>query len=78
MSDAALNQEKEQLLDDVRQVLSSTEDLLGAAGDEGGEKGREGEGQQTGRSQGSVLLRVTQSFRRDGFPSQIHRTCGAG
>jgi ElaB/YqjD/DUF883 family membrane-anchored ribosome-binding protein len=41
MSDAALNQEKEQLLDDVRQVLSSTEDLLGAAGDEGGEKGRE-------------------------------------
>jgi hypothetical protein len=39
MSDAALNQEKEQLLDDVRQVLSSTEDLLGAAGDEGGEKG---------------------------------------
>jgi ElaB/YqjD/DUF883 family membrane-anchored ribosome-binding protein len=41
MSEAALNQEKEQLLDDVRQVLSSTEDLLGAAGDEGGEKGRE-------------------------------------
>ncbi|WP_293765010.1 DUF883 family protein [uncultured Aquitalea sp.] len=41
MSNAALTQEKEQLLEDVREVLASTEDLLGAASDEGGEKARE-------------------------------------
>ncbi|WP_230369238.1 DUF883 family protein [Paludibacterium denitrificans] len=41
MSDAALNQEKEQLLEDVRPVLTSTETLLGASTDEGGEKAKE-------------------------------------
>jgi ElaB/YqjD/DUF883 family membrane-anchored ribosome-binding protein len=41
MSSNSITVENEQLLQDVRQVLSSTEDLLHAAGDEGGDKARE-------------------------------------
>jgi ElaB/YqjD/DUF883 family membrane-anchored ribosome-binding protein len=41
MSQQAIAAENEQLLQDVRDVLSSTEDLLQAAGDEGGEKAKE-------------------------------------
>ncbi|TDR73859.1 DUF883 family protein [Paludibacterium purpuratum] len=41
MSHQSMAPENAQLLDDVRQVLSNTEDLLHAAGDEGGEKVRE-------------------------------------
>jgi len=40
MSDHAFAAEKERLLQDVRQVLSSTEDLLSTAGDEGSDKAR--------------------------------------
>ncbi|MDN0075476.1 DUF883 family protein [Crenobacter sp. SG2303] len=40
MSDHAFEAEKERLLQDVRQVLSSTEDLLSTAGDEGSDKAR--------------------------------------
>ncbi|MCW3481451.1 DUF883 family protein [Neisseriaceae bacterium JH1-16] len=40
MSEQAFAAEKERLLQDVRQVLSSTEDLLSTAGDEGGDKAR--------------------------------------
>lgn len=41
MSQQAIAAENEQLLQDVRNVLSSTEDLLQASGDEGGEKAKE-------------------------------------
>lgn len=41
MSEQTFAAEKEQLLQDVRQVLSSTEDLLSAAGEEGGEKAQQ-------------------------------------
>ncbi|AXK39605.1 DUF883 family protein [Crenobacter cavernae] len=41
MPEQTLNNEKEKLLADVRSVLNSTEELLAAAGDEGGEKTRE-------------------------------------
>lgn len=41
MTEQAFTAEKEQLLQDVRQVLSSTEDLLTVAGDEGGEKAQQ-------------------------------------
>ena len=41
MSQQAIAAENEQLLQDVRDVLSNTEDLLQAAGDEGGEKAKE-------------------------------------
>ncbi|MEQ6290504.1 YqjD family protein [Vogesella sp. GCM10023246] len=41
MSEHAFSAEKEQLLQDVRQVLSSTEDLLSAAGEEGGENAQQ-------------------------------------
>jgi ElaB/YqjD/DUF883 family membrane-anchored ribosome-binding protein len=41
MSSNSITVENEQLLQDVRQVLSSTEDLLHASGDEGGDKARE-------------------------------------
>ncbi|MBV8046539.1 MAG: DUF883 domain-containing protein [Paludibacterium sp.] len=41
MSQQSVAPENEQLLQDVRQVLANTEDLLRTAGDEGGEKLRE-------------------------------------
>jgi ElaB/YqjD/DUF883 family membrane-anchored ribosome-binding protein len=41
MSQQAMAAENEQLLQDVRDVLTSTEDLLQASGDEGGEKAKE-------------------------------------
>lgn len=41
MSEQTLQADKERLLADVRSVLNSTEELLAAAGDEGGEKSRE-------------------------------------
>ncbi|RXZ45057.1 DUF883 family protein [Crenobacter cavernae] len=41
MPEQTLNNEKEKLLADVRSVLNSTEELLAAAGDEGGEKTKE-------------------------------------
>jgi ElaB/YqjD/DUF883 family membrane-anchored ribosome-binding protein len=41
MSQQTMAPENEQLLQDVRQVLSNTEDLLHSVGDEGGEKIRE-------------------------------------
>jgi ElaB/YqjD/DUF883 family membrane-anchored ribosome-binding protein len=41
MTQHAIAAENEQLLQDVRQVLSNTEDLLQTAGDEGGDKARE-------------------------------------
>lgn len=41
MSQHSIAAENEHLLQDVRQVLSNTEDLLLAAGEEGGEKAKE-------------------------------------
>jgi len=41
MSSQTIAAENEQLLQDVRQVLSNTEDLIQASGDEGGEKAKE-------------------------------------
>jgi len=41
MSSNSYTAENEQLLQDVRQVLSNTEDLLHASGDEGGDKAKE-------------------------------------
>ncbi|KZE32746.1 ElaB/YqjD/DUF883 family membrane-anchored ribosome-binding protein [Crenobacter luteus] len=41
MSEQTLQADKERLLADVRSVLNSTEELLAAAGDEGGEKTQE-------------------------------------
>lgn len=41
MSHQAMTADNEQLLQDVRQVLSNTEDLLNSSGEEGGEKARE-------------------------------------
>jgi len=41
MSQNTIAAENQHLLQDVRQVLSNTEDLLHAAGEEGGEKARE-------------------------------------
>ena len=38
---AAIAKEKEQLLDDVRQVLVSTEELIDASLDDGGQKSKE-------------------------------------
>ena len=41
MSSHSIASENEQLLQDVRQVLSNTEDLLQTSSDEGGEKAKE-------------------------------------
>ncbi|WP_047248754.1 DUF883 family protein [Chromobacterium subtsugae] len=41
MSNAAIAKEKEQLLDDVRQVLASTEELIDAAADDGSAHSKE-------------------------------------
>ncbi|OHX13164.1 DUF883 family protein [Chromobacterium sphagni] len=41
MSTAAIAKEKEQLLDDVRQVLASTEELLNATIDDGSQQSKE-------------------------------------
>lgn len=41
MTQATMAAENEQLLQDVREVLSNTEDLLQTSGEEGGDKARE-------------------------------------